>query len=225
MINHHPEWHWLQAFAADTLPLSLALAVAAHVERCPGCATKLAEYEAELAHRLLGDELAPSAANAQPLAPELEAMLLQIMTHGSAAPATISPEPASTLLWAGREIRLPRALRHLALPAWQQLGKIGRARLEVSAEDGARASLLAIEAGCAIPEHTHKGYELTLLLDGSMEDEQGCYGVGDFLLLDGRHQHAPVTREGCLCYLVLDAPLQFTKGWPRLLNGLGSLLY
>jgi putative transcriptional regulator len=35
----------------------------------------------------------------------------------------------------------------------------------------------------------------------------------------------PATPDGCLCYTVQDAPVQFTKGLSRLLNGITHRLY
>jgi anti-sigma factor ChrR (cupin superfamily) len=35
----------------------------------------------------------------------------------------------------------------------------------------------------------------------------------------------PHTPDGCLCYTVQDAPVQFTKGLSRLLNGISQHLY
>ena len=35
MINFHPDKALLTAYAADTLPLSMTLAVAIHIEFCP----------------------------------------------------------------------------------------------------------------------------------------------------------------------------------------------
>ena len=86
-------------------------------------------------------------------------------------------------------------------------------------------SLLHIEAGGYIPEHTHKGYELTLLLGGTIEDGDTRYQAGDFIWRDASHAHSPHTPDGCLCYTVQDAPVQFTKGLSRLLNGISHRLY
>ena len=57
-------------------------------------------------------------------------------------------------------------------------------------EMGARASLLHIEAGGRIPEHTHQGYELTLLLAGTIEDGDTRYKAGDFIWRDASHSRS-----------------------------------
>jgi len=84
---------------------------------------------------------------------------------------------------------------------------------------------LHIDADGEVPTHTHKGFEITLLLDGSFEDDMGTYHPGDFIELNGEHNHQPKTKEGCLCYTVADDALQFTEGFHKLFNPIGSLLY
>ena len=86
-------------------------------------------------------------------------------------------------------------------------------------------SLLQIQPGGMIPEHTHKGFEVTLLLDGEFSDDMGSYEAGDFIMLDGTHQHNPKTEDGCLCLTVVSDALHFTQGFGKLLNPFGSLLY
>ena len=124
----------------------------------------------------------------------------------------------------GDEVTLPKALRCFKDPAWKKVGSVLRARL-LESGDGSRANLLQIAAGQSIPEHTHKGYEITLILSGDMFDEDGKYGVGDFLLRNQRDRHNPQTEKGCLCFTVADAPPHFVKGFSRLLNPIGQLFY
>lgn len=222
MINHHPDSQLLQAFAAGTLAPSISIAVSAHLELCRRCSQDVHRREARLAESLLQDELTDD----QSVADDLEAMLQQILqTPPTASPDDVVSPALPVLDWQGQPILMPRALRQLLPVSWQRMGKVARARLALSETDGSRASLLAIEPGGGVPAHQHAGYELTLLLAGNMLDEHGCYQAGDFLLLQGSQTHTPVTPDGCLCYTVLDAPVQFTRGLPRLLNGFGSLLY
>lgn len=75
-------------------------------------------------------------------------------------------------------------------------------------------ALYHIKAGGKIPEHTHRGSEMTLVLEGGFSDADGSYHQGDFLLRQPSDVHAPtaVQSEDCICLAVLDAPLKFT-GW------------
>ena len=221
MIKTHPTELMLRAFAADELPLPLAVGVSAHCELCPECAAQVQTLEAELANQLL----APAAPD-QGLPAGLDAMLAEILQQPVATVAELAQQvrPAPELRVAGQSYRLPRVLARHHAPKWRHVGAIRQHSLPLD-EMGARANLLHIEAGGRIPEHTHKGYELTLLLAGTIEDGDTRYQAGDFIWRDASHAHSPRTPDGCLCYTVQDAPVQFTKGLSRLLNGISQHLY
>ena len=70
-----------------------------------------------------------------------------------------------------------------------------------------------IPAGTAVPEHSHKGRELTLVLKGAFKDEIDHFGPGDIELADGHTHHTPVASddEDCICLAVTDAPLKFNN--------------
>lgn len=224
MINFHPETALLQAFAADTLPLNLALAVAAHVELCPNCAARVSQFEAELANTLLG--MPAGFADIGRLDPAFEAMLQRIMdtpVDPASSELMLPPTPIVIRL-DGRERILPRALRHLVPQGWQRSGKVARANVQSLLDDKLQASLIWLEPGARIPEHEHGGLELNLVLDGSLSDEHGRYGIGDFVLVDSRTIHSQRSEEGCLCYTVLDAPLHFTDAMTPSLRDLVGLL-
>lgn len=225
MIKTHPTELMLRAFAADELPLPLAVGVSAHCELCPECAARLHACEEALARQYLESADQP-AAMSETMPEELDAMLAGILQQPVASPAELAQcaQPAPELRVAGQSYRLPRVLARHHAPKWRHVGAIRQHSLPLD-EMGARASLLHIEAGGRIPEHTHKGYELTLLLAGNMQEGDICYQAGDFIWRDASHAHSPHTPDGCLCYTVQDAPVQFTKGLSRLLNGISHRLY
>ncbi|WP_429065617.1 ChrR family anti-sigma-E factor [Aeromonas bestiarum] len=226
MIKTHPTHAMLRAFAADELPLPLAVGVSAHCELCPECAASLRACEEELARQYL--ELAEDqpATMSESMPVVLDAMLAGILQQPVATVAALSQlaAPQPELQVAGQSYRLPRVLARHHAPKWRHIGAIRQHSLPLD-ELGARASLLHIEAGGRIPEHTHQGYELTLLLAGHIQDGETCYQAGDFIWRDASHAHSPHTPDGCLCYTVQDAPVQFTKGLSRLLNGITHRLY
>ena len=122
------------------------------------------------------------------------------------------------------ELPLPRALNSLNAAPWQGVGKVSRARFQFN-DDERRLSLLKIDKGGQIPQHTHTGIEITLLLEGSFEDDMGRYQKGDFIWLDKDHTHSPITQEGCVCLTLVSDSLYFTQGFSKLLNPLGKLIY
>ncbi|UDN22798.1 ChrR family anti-sigma-E factor [Aeromonas veronii] len=229
MIKAHPTDPMLRAFAADELPLPLAVGLSAHCELCPDCAARLKAFEEELAQQYLASLAEPELASHDEVALDVgfDAMLADILAQPEpvAAPVTDLPraQPAE-LEVAGHAYRLPRVLARYRSPKWRHIGAIRQQSLPLD-EMGTRASLLHIEAGGRIPEHTHQGYELTLLLAGNIQDGDTLYKAGDFIWRDASHSHSPHTPDGCLCYTVQDAPVQFTKGLSRLLNGISQHLY
>ena len=61
---------------------------------------------------------------------------------------------------------------------------------------------------------------MTLVLEGGFSDDEGHYGVGDFVMRDAEQQHSPTaTRDrDCICIGVLDAPIKFTDWKYRAIN-------
>lgn len=216
MIKHHPKQQLLLEFAKGGLSITLSMAVSAHIEMCECCAQKLKSLEATIGESELGgdEEIMVDS--------DFAAMFDAIVEDESVAEMVLVPQ--ATLMYQHKEVLLPRALSAVERSEFSTIGKIGRSRFNT--DDGTlRASLLQIAPGGEIPEHTHTGFEVTLLLDGDFRDESGEYVPGDFILLDGSHNHTPMTKEGCLCFTVVSSALYFNKGISKLLNPIGSLIY
>jgi putative transcriptional regulator len=204
------------AFAKGELSITMTMAISAHVEMCPCCADKLSALETRLGGSELGGEEEIVVDS------DFAAMFADIVADDTQAELISIPQ--ATLMYQHKEVLLPRALSCLERSEFSTIGKIGRSRF--NADDGTlRASLLQIAPGGEIPEHTHTGFEITLLLDGDFSDEDGEYVPGDFIMLDGAHNHTPKTKDGCLCFTVVSSALYFNKGISKLLNPIGSLIY
>ncbi|MBY5992582.1 ChrR family anti-sigma-E factor [Ferrimonas balearica] len=223
-INHHPESAWLEAYARGELYGGKALLLAAHLEYCPVCRQRLAQAEQTLAKACWSE---PVTAGDDP---QLESMLSQMMTSLPQAPLR-EPEPEAPieLQLEHRRFVLPRVLSRQVhrMGSWSKLpGGLHQARLETQADDD-RFFFIHMEANSGVPQHTHHGDEVTLVLHGGFADDRGEYKVGDFIHLDGRHEHQPHTDadEDCLVISALDQPLQFTSGLARLLNPLSHLFF
>lgn len=113
-------------------------------------------------------------------------------------------------------IRLPPMLREAIETAEQGAGWKGVApgirqlKLDVRGAT-ASAEILRIDAGAAVPPHTHAGQELTLCLIGGFSDGRGSYGPGDISLADPSVRHRPRADADGPCYVlaVTDADLRF----------------
>jgi len=82
--------------------------------------------------------------------------------------------------------------------------------------------LLHISPGAKIPQHTHLGSEITLVLQGSYSDETGHYRRGDLADLDSTVLHRPVvdSEQPCICLIATDERLQFTGFLNRMIRPL-----
>ncbi len=95
---------------------------------------------------------------------------------------------------------------------------VRQAILPTSKEASAR--LLFIPAGQAVPDHGHRGTELTLVLQGAFSDSTDRFGPGDLEIANEDLEHTPVAEAGadCICLAATDAPLRFTSLIPRLVQ-------
>ncbi len=216
MIKYHPSNELLAKFSEGELPATLSVAVAIHVEMCPTCQKELAALEAKNADTVFIDVETDSDNS-------FDTSLFDAITADESIDEVYEQASVSVDI-KGKTYTLPRALTRIGHSKFMQIGKLARSRIALDDGD-LRASLLHIGAGGEIPDHTHTGFELTLLLDGKFSDESGSYGPGDFLMLDGRDNHTPKTEHGCLCYTVVSSALHFNKGISKLLNPIGNLIY
>jgi len=202
---------WLLDHAAGTAPEAVAVLLRAHLSLCPEARATAARLEA-VGGALL-DGLAPAA-----MAPgALDAVLARLDAPAPAAPppaATHPTIPAALLPYTGADLdRL----------AWKRVVKgVDEAVLPTGEVSTYRMSLLRIVGGRSIPEHTHYGDELLMVLDGAFEDGRGHYVRGDVCAADDSVIHAPTAdRTGdCLCLAVTSGPIKLTGSWGRLLNPL-----
>ena len=109
----------------------------------------------------------------------------------------------------------------LASVSWQSIGRgVKQALLPTAGKASVR--LLYIPAGAAVPDHGHRGLELTLVLQGAFADANDRFGPGDIEIADEAMDHTPVALGGvdCICLAATDAPLRFRRLLPRLVQPL-----
>lgn len=216
-ITHHPSDALLHSHIDGDLPESLSVAMTLHCDLCEHCKHKAEKLTQLFAVKAWKE---PSIRDTNDV--DFSDMLNGIL-NSDITDSYLKEKPIEHIFINSLHYELPYVLHRYVDMKWNQLGAVSRARLIEEGET--RSNLLQINAGGVIPAHTHKGFELTLLLDGSFEDESGTYNKGDFIWLDASHAHSPKTIEGCLCYTVQNAPLHFTQGISKLFNPIGNLLY
>lgn len=206
VITHHVPDAMLAAYAAGNLPHAFAVAVASHVSLCEQCRIALGAHQS-VGGAILEDT--PSVAVSSTLKDNIFSLL----------DAPFTPEPVFERkgIFPGPVMEALRGRE----PRWKTLG-MGVRQDILSADSNGSVRLLYIPPGQAVPDHSHNGLELTLVLQGSFSDETGRFGIGDLEIADEHLEHTPVADDGdpCICLASTDARLRFRSLVPRLLQPL-----
>ncbi len=205
-ISHHTPDALLAAYAAGSLPQPYALVVAAHISLCLDCR---AAFES---HQSAGGVILDMS-DAQPVTQDLKSSIMDQLD----TPVVPQPTYPRSGIFPGPVMA---ALKGKP-PRWKSLG-LGVRQSIISAGKSGSARLLYIPPGQAVPDHSHNGMELTLVLQGSFSDATGHFGVGDLEVAYEDLEHTPTADEGepCICLAATDAPLRFVSLIPRLLQPL-----
>jgi putative transcriptional regulator len=215
-VRHHPSDELLLDYATGALGEAWSLAVATHLAFCPSCRMAHARLDS-VGGALLADT-APETVSSD--------VLDRVMALLDDDEFEL-PESRSRPIVGSDVPILPDPLRRylggdLATVSWRRLG-MGASQYVIPLGDhGATARLLRIPAGKPVPEHTHNGLELTLVLCGAFADATGTYGPGDLQEADETLLHQPHAAKGedCICLAVTDAPLRFKSMAARLVQPL-----
>lgn len=203
-INHHLQEETLLAYAAGNLPEAFNLIVAAHVSLCDECRAVVESYDS------LGGAVLETA--------DAPAMAVDSLTRtlarldGEEREERVTPAkgalPGPVQSYVGGDLDAVR---------WRPVG-MGVKQAILPTSSTATARLLMIPAGTAIPDHSHEGMEMTLVLQGAFMDEDDRFARGDIEVADGSVSHTPVADigEDCICLAVTDAPLKFKSFLPKI---------
>ena len=233
MIKFHPDQNMLAEYAAGTLDWALCLGVAAHLHFCLECRRTAAELN------LVGGALLTDAPAATVKVAAFADLMAKIQNSGvppsgvppsgvppsgmrAAGDAPLPPHPSDGLdpmltnlpKVVGKLLPRQRPLRWLAVSTELRMARL------VTGQDKYEVALQRICSGGKVPQHDHRGLEVTLVLKGSFSDDQGVYRAGDFLLRQPGEVHRPTAaqNEDCLCFSVSAAPVRLTGVIGRLLN-------
>ena len=206
-VNHKVSDELLLDYASGSLGESWSLAVSTHLALCPESRQRLEALE--MTGGALLSDITPVDEVSEDQWQKIRKLLKADATTVSSPPAVqthdgaVLPEPLRS--YAGGDVD---ALK------WKQLGP-GAYHFPIRTRDGeANVRLLRIPAGKPVPEHTHGGRELTVVLSGYFKDGNDVFRRGDFEEADEDLTHQPIAGEGedCICLAVTDAPLKF-KSW------------
>ncbi|GBL04640.1 ChrR family anti-sigma-E factor [Glaciecola sp. KUL10] len=219
MINFHPNNQQLALFAEGNLSPAEALIVSAHCDMCEHCQRIVQFHTESVAEDLFADDADGSI--------DFDSMMSEI-TNIHVEPNQPAKSYSKIIELDGKEFVLPRSLNRLSskMGNWSHLvGKIWQAPVDIGGVNV--ANFIYMEKGGSVPEHTHRGSETTLVINGEFSDGIADYDSGDFIQLNGNHTHTPFTQaqEGCLVFSIVDKPLYFTSGWARLINPFSHLFF
>ena len=207
-IKHHLNDTLLMAYSAGALPEAFDLVIATHISMCDDCRARLESFDT------LGGAVLEDCAEMALNDTSLEATLALIAAQDGLPEAPkanghgkgIFPGPLQDYVGGDLESvnwkPLAGGVRHAVLPTTKD----------------ASVRLLHIPAGMKLPDHGHHGTELTLVLQGAFQDEDGFFARGDIEIADEDMHHTPVAAEGedCICLAAMDARLKFNKLLPRM---------
>jgi putative transcriptional regulator len=207
-IVHHLPDPILMAHAAGTLPEAFGLVVATHISLCDECRARLQAFEA------VGGTVLDAAGEAPVSDGALDATMLRIASR--AKDPIKARMPASAVF--------PAPLRDyvggdLDAVRWRSVAGGVRQSILASSRSGS-VRLLHIPAGAAMPDHGHRGTEMTMVLQGAFSDADGRFARGDVEVATEATSHTPVAEPGqaCVCLAATDAPLRFSGLIPRIVQ-------
>ena len=216
MATYLPPDEMLADFAAGATPPAVSLLMAAHLTQAPESRARVRAYE-EACGAMLRDEMP------EPVSEDgFDAVMAMI---GSDAPEPVAagaaPEPEQTG-------PIPRpVLDQIGLGFDEIPWKFRLPGVSVYDFDGfgdQKVSLLRARPGATVPQHTHKGTELTLIMQGVMLDNGVEYHAGDVAVNTEDDDHRPkiLGDEICYCLIVQQGDLHFTGRFSRILNYIGE---
>lgn len=206
VIKHHLSDAVLMAYSAGSLPEAFNLIVASHISLCDTCRAQAESFD------VLGGEILDQGNDASITADSFQATMALI--EGGEVEQITAP--------ASKGATLPAPLRDyvggdLDAINWKPVG-MGVKQAILPTSEQASARLLFIPAGAAMPDHGHNGVEMTMVLKGAFQDEDGYFARGDVEIADVDLHHTPVAdiHEDCICLAVTDAPLRFNRLIPKI---------
>ena len=189
-------------YCAGQLPEAFNLVLAVHLSLCDDCKARLGAFDA------VGGALLEECDGVAMTGDSLAATMARL-TRATPTPRRAQTVfPAPLLDYVGGDLDAVK---------WRPLG-MGVRQAILPTDKAATARLLFIPAGQCVPDHGHRGTELTLVLQGAFRDETDRFGPGDLEIANEDLHHQPTAEAGadCICLAATDAPLRFSGLLPRL---------
>lgn len=210
---HHPTDATLLEYFSGTLDEGRRVVVAAHVEMCSSCRRLLSGMET-----VAGEYL-----DAVPPAPLSDGALARAISRLDAVALGSQTQQSTSV--DDLPVRL-RALAPYKLGPWRWIGPgVYWRNVAIPEEATSRVFLLKAAPGTHLPQHTHEGTELTVILKGAFRHEGGRFGAGDCDDADDSVEHSPVVEDGeeCVCLVAMEGNIRLRSFFGRLIQPLVRL--
>lgn len=206
-MKNCPDLATIISYSSGALSKSFALLVSSHIEKCGHCKKNIDRCHEMGGSFLEETEHTDLATNSYALfLDKLEASRnKETQTSKKDIFDKSSEVPISLQRYIGRD---------LSTLKWSFLAPgIKKCSVKIDEKENKHLTFLKIKSKKKIPEHSHLGSELTLVLKGSFDDENGRYMAGDIADHDHTSKHEPIvtSQEDCVCVIATDGPLIFNS--------------
>lgn len=170
MIKHHPKFELIESFVKGDLPASLSAGIAIHADMCTVCQKKIFQLTEQLAEVsfeevFLDRFIVDDADELKNIASIDFDKMIEGITESDEVELQAT-KIQKTITFKETQFTLPTVLNNMQFGKTAHIGKLARTRVQLD-ENEIHTNLLHIEPGGGVPEHTHKGFELTVLLAGT----------------------------------------------------------
>ncbi|SIO15806.1 anti-ECFsigma factor, ChrR [Parasphingorhabdus marina DSM 22363] len=214
---HSVDEEWLASYSAGGLSRAKRLLISCQAALRPELSSRLSAMDA------VGGALLQSAQGEA----VSDGFLSRVMDKLDASPAPVAQdakddaqtEPSARPAWMPSPLEdfLSRAGIDLK---WKKLG-FGVERASLSTENDEELYLLKARPGLKVPQHSHKGEEWALILQGGYHVGETGYGLGDLHREDEDCTHMPIVDdhgEACITLVALEGKLKFSNPVMRMLR-------
>jgi putative transcriptional regulator len=209
MSKWHPSSDQLIEYASGTGSSAMAIAISTHLHFCAECRQKVAEMESTAAvmfHEQSGIQMAAGG---------FDQLMSKIKSEPQRPVQAVKPAP--TRFPAVVEKLINRDTESLD---WSSPMKNLRVSRLMTDETGLILGLHHMKSGGRVPNHTHRGNEISVVIEGGFSDAMGSYIPGDFIHLSTEHTHSPQADADGDCWLLslVEAPVKLTGPMGLIVN-------
>lgn len=206
MNNWHPSNDQLLEFSSGTGSSALSIAISTHLHFCQECRRQVSDNQSMAA--VMFEEQSRVELETE----GFDKLMDRLRKEPAPAPVTTTKAPS----------RFPPIIEKLIHRDTESLNwKSPMKNLRVSHlmkdESGLILGLHHMKSGGRVPHHTHRGKEISVVIEGGFSDEMGSYGPGDFIHLSKEHHHSPQADADGDCWMLslVEAPVKLTGplGW------------